>query len=162
MHILKLTFILNFALIGRYQMTNQILQWESVMYISSSTICCCAYFNLSRLKLSVGTWPISVSKRPKIITQCSLASSGGHFEEIGHFLGCFLSDFGGSKTIKIRWAENQKNSRLQVNLTHTYDSLVKKLWVKIYEFSLSCKYYIETVLYSKAKNTVSTKLRNET
>ena len=65
MHILKLTFILNFALIGRYQLTNQILQWESVMYISSSTICCCAYFNLSRFKLSVNTWPLSVSKKAK-------------------------------------------------------------------------------------------------
>jgi len=88
MHILKLTFILNFALIGQLKLTNQILQWVSDMYISSSTICCCAYFNLSRLKLSVGTWPMSVSKRPKMTTKCSRAPSCGHFEEIGHFLGC--------------------------------------------------------------------------
>lgn len=107
MHILKLTFILNFALIGQ-KLINSILQWESVMYISSSTICCCAYFNLSRLKLSVVTWPMNVSKRPKIITLCYLALSSDYFEEIGHFLGCSTSDFGGSKTIKNRWAENQK------------------------------------------------------
>ena len=108
MHILKLTFIFNFALIGQLHLTKQILQWESIMYISSSTICCCAYFNLSRFKLSVNTWPLNVSKRPKMITFCYQATSSGHFEEIGHFLGCSSSNFGGSKTIKSRWAENQK------------------------------------------------------
>ena len=130
MHILKLTFILNFALIGQYILTNRILQWESVMYISSSTICCFAYFNLSRLKLSVTTWPLNLSKRPKMTTSCSRAPSGDHFEEIGHFLGCsIISDFGGLETIKIRWAENpEKSIRLQVNLAQTW-------WVIIYDSS---------------------------
>ena len=154
MHILKLTFILNFALIGQYILTNRILQWESVMYISSSTICCFAYFNLSRLKLSVTTWPLNLSKRPKMTTSCSRAPSGDHFEEIGHFLGCsIISDFGGLETIKIRWAENPE--KIDTVTSEFGSNPHQKGRVKIYEFNLSCKYYIETVLYSKAKNTVA-------
>ena len=161
MHILKLTFILNFALIGQYILTNRILQWESIMYISSSTICCFAYFNLSRLKLSVTTWPLNLSKRPKMTTSCSRAPSGDHFEEIGHFLGCsIISDFGGLETIKIRWAENPE--KIDTVTSEFGSNPHQKGRVKIYEFNLSCKYYIETVLYSKAKKYSRTILRNET
>jgi len=69
MHILKLTFIFKPSLkLVKNRVTidqSDSNQSESpVMYISSSTIRCCAYFNLSRLKLSVNILPISISKRP--------------------------------------------------------------------------------------------------
>ena len=130
MHILKLTFILNFALIGQLNLTNQKLFNENLsctfqvqQYVAAPILICPDLNSV----LTLDHWACQKGQKWPLL--CSWASSSGHFEEIGHFLGCSSSNFGGSKTIKSRWAENQKIWGfkwiwfiLMTHLSNSYDS----------------------------------------